>query len=98
MTFCFTGSNRNEYFVKSTNALKDLSCFQIIQRHTQQRIVKSMGVYSYKLKNLKLLNGIARIGNQNFFSSVFFITVQYVILCTRNMYYVPCTYMYLFNV
>lgn len=55
MTFFFTGSNRNGYFVKSTNALNDLSCFQIIQRHTQQRIVKGMGVYKYKFKNLKLL-------------------------------------------
>lgn len=72
MTFFFTGSNRNEYFVKSTNALNDLSCFQIIQRHNQQRIMKGMGIYSYKFKNLKLLNGIARIGNKIFFSSVLF--------------------------
>lgn len=74
MTFFFTGSNRNEYFVKSTDALNDLSCFQIIQRHTQQRIVKGVGVYSNKFKNLKLLNGIARIGNKIFFKC-FFITV-----------------------
>lgn len=67
MTFFFTSSNRNEYFVKSTNALNDLSCFQIIQRHTQQRIMKGMGIYSYKFKNFKLLNGIARIGNHIFF-------------------------------
>lgn len=75
MTFFFTGSNRNRYFVKRTNALKDLPCFQIIQRHTQQRIAKGMGVYSYEFKNLKLLNGIGRIGNQISFQVFFFITV-----------------------